>query len=80
MAPVVERTTNSPSPTWGAQGVGGPLTVVGERGALDGAPAVPVGLGEGLFLGDGLGEEGGGEGGEEQRRSGRAGKSHRGAV
>ena len=49
----------------GAQRVGGPLSVVGQGWVLDGAPAVPVGLGEELFLGSGLGEEGSWQGGEE---------------
>ena len=58
--------------------VGGPLAVAGQRQVVDGAPAVPVALGEGLLLGSGLGA------GERAlllgapRRIG--GKSHRKAV
>lgn len=51
-----------------AQGVGGPFAVVGKRGVLDGASAVPVGLGEGLLLGDVLGDEVEGEGEGEGER------------
>jgi hypothetical protein len=40
----------------GLEGVGGPFAIVGQRRVVDRAPAVPVGLGERLFLGRVLGD------------------------